>query len=165
MNSFIQHLIVWAPQILVISFAVFSVKEEVAFTWPFRNTTFNLDPDKDLEKKKELLKTAHRSGWSAVFEMCICFGMIASWVHIGRSMIFSGFVCGLGTFMMYSLVFDIGYAKGIKKPWWYLGEFAESDVWWIKHFGAQGGKIKAYIFAAGILLLNALYLVFYYRII
>lgn len=158
-----MQFIILIPQLFFWFFAnPFSVCEEIAFTWPFRNILFKSDPISDVEEKRKLLKTAHSNGWKGVAAVGIGMGATAAAYQPTVLMAFiTGLVITLNCMLIYSWRFDTGFARQIGKVWWYLGEFASTDIWWLKRFGSQGGKVKVYICAGIVVLLNGLYFIFY----
>lgn len=126
-------------------FASKSAREEVAFTWPFRELGEACFP---LEVKRRLSDTFHRNGGSYVLSHAIGYASMVTVVCVFRSL--PDLTCAIIyalTFIIclltYWLVFDINYAKGIGQLWYYLGDTSDTDNW-LRRFGKDVGKKKAY---------------------
>lgn len=125
------------PALFILGWALVAfcdAREEAALTWPFR--TLN-DQQFDPEVKRRLSKAFHRWGAAGV---CVAAALTA-WLAAKQWPGIAAYaVLGLA---VYELVFNAGYAKGIGQRWHYLGNTADTDVWWRRRFGAAAGLYRA----------------------
>src|SRR4051812_46526587 len=107
-------------------FALASGFEEEAFTYPFREFTF--DPQTKFHK----LKKAHRAGAVGVLSMLILAGLVewmTSTIPDPRLKVLSGCMCSIVCGLWYWLTFDPVFAVQIGQGPFYLGNTAGSDGW------------------------------------
>ena len=147
-------------------FATKSAKEEVAFTWPFRNlSTKEMFFD---QVKPSLQKVYHREGAAYVAGHAIAYGLFLAVFNMARN---GGLVVGweevvvmiIGTLVClftYWWRFDISYARGIGKDSYYLGDTADLDQWVKRWFGTKKpGRNKARFCMIMLLVLIAGYMI------
>ena len=135
-------------QIGILLFAISSGVEEAAFTYPFREITF------DLQTKFKKLKQAHRAGAVGV-AMILIVVSLAELEMTGRVVpgILAGAACGL----VYWLAFDISYSLCIGKGPFYIGATAATDGFLKRILGKQAGFIKAVFCLVAIITINLIF--------
>lgn len=140
-------------QIVTFLFAFpFSVYEENAFTFPFREFPWPSGYD-----KTPYIRKAHRFGAGGVFIVLLglstvaCMHLSPWWLH--------GIIFLATTGLIYWQTFDSGYGISVNRGIFYLGDTASTDSWWVKRFGSMGGKVKFFLFITLVVILNVLYLI------
>lgn len=133
----------YIAQALFIAVAFVSVKEEINGTWAFRKYA----PPHTIQSKRY-----HYWGW--IFILIVNTLSAFAFSKSIAEFIITFFTIGF----IYWLLFDIWYAKGINRDWYYLGDEAATDKW-LKHFGKNTGKNKAYFCIAIIIALNITHLI------
>lgn len=131
-------------------FAFFSAKEEVAFTWPFRELTPEHFPSAIKDRESKLAHNAGAWGVSVLLAMILVAGIMGEGILPG---VIAALLCAC----IYSLVFDCRYSSGIGKGLFYLGNTARTDQDVLSFLGKYGGKLKALILTVVIIALNLVY--------
>lgn len=131
----------YIDQILFVLIAYISAQEEINGTWAFRTYA---------SPGTIQSKLYHRWG----FVHMAFVGVITAWAF-HTTLLDAAYLAVLNAFI-YWLLFDIWYAKGINKDWWYLGGEADLDKKLINK-----GKLKAYICLAIIITINIVKLIWH----
>lgn len=131
----------YIDQILFILIAYISSKKEVYATWAYREFA----PPGTSQSK-----LYHQ--YSGIIISIIMILSAYAFSHSIVNIIILSFINGF----IYWLLFDIGYALGIKQPWYYLGNEASTDK-----LLKNKGKIKAYICVGFIVVLNLVHILFF----
>lgn len=153
-----QHMIVFfACQVLTWLATQYSIREEIHFTYPFRE--FSWPGDLEAHEKPHHSRLAHRAGagFILVITFAIAFAVGGYYNIVWMWILFTLFYWIL-LLCIYWLFFDIGYALGINKEWDYVGDTSTMDGWVLKTFGDKPGRNKAIACVLLIIIFNLLYL-------
>jgi hypothetical protein len=135
-------------QLAMLLFAAFSAIEEAAFTFPFREVTF------DEKTKFKKLGEAHSAGALGVIAI---LAMIFFTQRIISQSFIQGLLAALSCGLIYWLVFDILYSFKIKKGLFYVGDTAWLDKTLKRIFGHKAGFFKALFCLVAIITINLIF--------
>lgn len=124
-----------------------SSKEEFYATYAYRKYV----PPGSTESKK-----FHSWGAATIGTMFLGLLVLGSYI-IG---LFPALISSVLALAWYWILFDALYARLIGKPWYYLGDEADMDIWLKESLGENAGKIKTYIVLGTILIGNLCYMLF-----
>jgi hypothetical protein len=139
-------------QLLWVGAAYYNAKEEFAWSFPFREIYF-----RESEKQSE---KAHRYGAAFITFMILCcsIGVAETYSTSLNGKLKAGAIAFYTIGGIYWLLFDIFFAKLLKKDWWYLGTSANTDNFIQKYYGKDAGKIKAGFLILSIIALNIFFI-------
>jgi hypothetical protein len=144
-----------------IFFAWKSAKEEVAWSNPFRNLPVE---HFSWNNKQALSRIAHRAGAFSVGILAVGFAFLGGMLEraLGSTLMqqmISHAIILLNCLLIYWIVFDARFAKGINKSPFYLGDTAIMDIWLKQHLGENAGRKKIIIATVILVILHVIYLI------
>lgn len=153
MDGVLNIVTILLSNILFATLATCIAKKDIAVTIPLRPDSTNSDKEFDrifgAGTRRMIQDTMHKMNGIVILSVVTAYAILTflstDWQH--------GVMVWFNSMAVYSLLFDINCARGMGKPWYFLGTTAATDTM------IKNGKTKAYACVACIVVVHVLYFV------